>query len=148
MQLRVLSRPNKKVDIGPIDAACPLLLCDLQRPDTPIVYTSDAFLALTGYRSHEVMGRNCRFLQAPGNKQVRSGGTRDKIVNLETVRSMRRAIERNEEMQVEILNYKKDGRQFRNLLTIVPVRWRDDSPNYQYSVGFQCDLDAPMVDDR
>jgi PAS domain-containing protein len=32
-------------------------------PDNYIVFASQSFLDLTGYESHEVLGRNCRFLQ-------------------------------------------------------------------------------------
>ncbi|KAF3668328.1 putative protein TWIN LOV 1-like isoform X4 [Capsicum annuum] len=38
------------------------VLTDAQLPDMPIVYASDAFLKLTGFLRHEVLGRNCRFL--------------------------------------------------------------------------------------
>ena len=32
-------------------------------PDCPIVYASPGFSRLTGYETHRVVGRNCRFLQ-------------------------------------------------------------------------------------
>ncbi|GMP58211.1 hypothetical protein CsSME_00021954 [Camellia sinensis var. sinensis] len=38
------------------------VLTDPHLPDMPIVYASDAFLKLTGYARHEVLGHNCRFL--------------------------------------------------------------------------------------
>ncbi|KAF8029666.1 hypothetical protein BT93_E2175 [Corymbia citriodora subsp. variegata] len=38
------------------------VLTDVNLPDMPIVYASDAFLKLTGYSRHEVLGWNCRFL--------------------------------------------------------------------------------------
>ncbi|XP_059655920.1 protein TWIN LOV 1 isoform X2 [Cornus florida] len=38
------------------------VLTDPHLPDMPIVYASDAFLRLTGYARHEVLGCNCRFL--------------------------------------------------------------------------------------
>ncbi|XP_010242348.1 PREDICTED: protein TWIN LOV 1 isoform X2 [Nelumbo nucifera] len=41
------------------------VLTDPNLPDMPIVYASDAFLNLTGYARHEVLGRNCRFLSGP-----------------------------------------------------------------------------------
>ncbi|KAF8012535.1 hypothetical protein BT93_I0638 [Corymbia citriodora subsp. variegata] len=38
------------------------VLTDVNLPNIPIVYASYAFLKLTGYSRHEVLGRNCRFL--------------------------------------------------------------------------------------
>ena len=37
--------------------------------DNPIVYCSEGFCKLTGYKRSEVLGRNCRFLQGPGTDQ-------------------------------------------------------------------------------
>ncbi|KUI53002.1 White collar 1 protein [Cytospora mali] len=66
--LRIFARPNPEIDLGPVDSSVALVVCDLAAPDTPIVYVSDPFLELTGYRADEVVGRNCRFLQAPGGR--------------------------------------------------------------------------------
>jgi PAS domain-containing protein len=41
------------------------VISDPSLPDTPIVFASDDFLALTGYTREEVLGCNCRFLQGP-----------------------------------------------------------------------------------
>ena len=38
-------------------------ISDPSLPDCPIVFASDGFLAMSGYDRHEVLGRNCRFLQ-------------------------------------------------------------------------------------
>ena len=40
------------------------VVSDPNLPDCPIVFASDAFLDMTGYSRFEVLGRNCRFLQA------------------------------------------------------------------------------------
>ncbi len=40
------------------------VIADPHLPDCPIVFASDAFLELTGYSREEILGRNCRFLQA------------------------------------------------------------------------------------
>ena len=40
------------------------VISDPHLPDCPIVFASDAFLELTGYSREEILGRNCRFLQA------------------------------------------------------------------------------------
>lgn len=42
----------------------PMIITDPKQPDNPIVFANDAFLELTGYDRHEIIGRNCRFLQA------------------------------------------------------------------------------------
>jgi PAS domain-containing protein len=40
-----------------------LLTDPVNTPDNHIIYASQSFLDLTGYHLHEVLGRNCRFLQ-------------------------------------------------------------------------------------
>ncbi|MBK9771098.1 MAG: PAS domain-containing protein [Candidatus Obscuribacter sp.] len=30
-------------------------------PDNPIIYVNDAFLEMTGFSKHQILGRNCRF---------------------------------------------------------------------------------------
>ena len=39
-------------------------ICDPNLPDCPIVFASDGFLEMSEYDRFEVLGRNCRFLQA------------------------------------------------------------------------------------
>jgi PAS domain-containing protein len=60
---RVASRPNPKIVLGPVDLTCSFTVVDIKRYDHPIVYASPTFHRLTGYEQHEIMGRNCRFLQ-------------------------------------------------------------------------------------
>lgn len=136
--LRVATRPNPKVELGAIDCSVALLLCDLKQPDTPIVYASDAFIMLTGYSQAEIMGKNCRFLQAPGGK-VKPKSSR-KFVDDKAVRKMRHAVRDNTEVQMELTNFRKDGSSFTNLLTMIPVLW--DSQDYRYSVGFQVEAEG------
>ncbi|MET0248910.1 MAG: PAS domain-containing protein, partial [Sphingobium sp.] len=57
----------------------PMILTDPQQPDNPIVFANKAFLDLTQYEEHEILGRNCRFLQGTDTDR-------------ETVREMRDAI--------------------------------------------------------
>lgn len=112
-----------------------MIVCDLAVSDNPIVYASDAFLAMTGYRMGEIKGKNCRFLQAPSG-HVKPHSTR-KHVDRKTVRRMRDAISENKEHQTQITNFKKNGEPFLNILSIIPIPW--DGPDYRYSVGFQCE---------
>nr|AML79506.1 putative LOV domain-containing protein [Phacelia campanularia] len=78
-------------------------------PDFPIVYASDAFLKLTGYGRHEVLGRNCRFL---------SGLDTDPATSFQITE----CINFEQACTVRILNYRKDRTSFWNFLHISPVR--------------------------
>lgn len=93
-------------------------------PDMPIIYASDAFLTLTGYKRQEVLGQNCRFL---------SGVDTDSSVLYE----MKECILKGQSCTVQILNYsnRKDKSSFWNLLHISPVR--NASGKTAYFVGVQ-----------
>ncbi|TLD29340.1 hypothetical protein PspLS_03210 [Pyricularia sp. CBS 133598] len=137
---RIAARPNPQIDLGPIDSSCAMILCDLALPDTPIVYATNPFLELTGYSNEEVIGRNCRFLQAPpDNGSVRQGSTRQHV-SKNLVQDMRRSVDANYEIQLEVPNFRKDGTCFTNILTMIPIRW--DGADYRYSVGFQCEKEC------
>ena len=88
----------------------PMVVTDATRPDNPITHCNDAFLSLTGYGREEVVGRNCRFLQGEGTDPA-------------TVARMREAVEAGRSIQVEVLNYRKDGTPFWNAMVLSPVRW-------------------------
>lgn len=135
--LQVIARPNPKVELGPVDCSVALILCDLELPDCPIVYASESFCELTGYSKSEVLGRNCRFLQAPRGKNpatyLVSGA--DKVAK----HRMHQAVATQDEVQLQITNYKKNGQRFTNILTIIPVA--PTATGYRYAVGFQVELE-------
>jgi PAS domain S-box-containing protein len=83
-------------------------LCDPNKPELPIVFANRAFRTLTGYDEHEIIGRNCRFLQGPLTDQ----GEVDKI---------RDALRTEDVVVVELLNYRKDGSTFWNALHLGPI---------------------------
>ena len=94
--------------------------------DNPIVECNSAFVALTGYRREEIVGRNCRFLSGPDTEPwlteaIRSG-----------VRGMRPVI-------VEILNYKKDGTRFRNAVMVAPIFGVDGT--LEFFLGSQMEVE-------
>ncbi|KAL7951690.1 putative PAS domain protein envoy [Trichoderma barbatum] len=134
--LRVVARPNPCIDLGPLDCSVSLTLCDLSVPNAPIVYASPGFYELTGYSPQEIMGRNCRFLQNPPHVQLEERARSSN--SPEPVAKMRRAIRANQEVRVEVLNYKKNGSPFTNVVTILPL-WAD-STGHHYAVGFQAEL--------
>lgn len=98
----------------------PMLITDPQRPDNSIVFVNEAFQHLTGYSREEIIGRNCRFLQGPESDPV-------------TVTRLRDAIAQGEDVNVDLLNYRKDGTTFWNALFLSPVRERDGSIRYFFA---------------
>ena len=86
----------------------PMVITDPRQDDNPIVFCNDAFLRLTGYDREEILGRNCRFLQGPDtDKQV--------------VAELSEAVANRQEIQCDLLNYRKDGSTFWNSLLMCPV---------------------------
>ncbi|MBC7707667.1 PAS domain-containing protein [Polaromonas sp.] len=85
-----------------------VVITDPTKPDNPIIDVNKTFETLTGYTRDEVLGRNCRFLQAYNARQ-------------EVLAELRLAIHRNEECKVVLKNYRKDGSMFWNELTIIPI---------------------------
>ena len=86
----------------------PMVITDPRKDDNPIVFVNDAFLALTGYSREEALGKNCRFLQGPGT-------------NADDVRRLREAVAARKTIELELLNYRRDGSIFWNRLTVSPV---------------------------
>ncbi|KAF9887149.1 blue light receptor [Aspergillus nanangensis] len=132
----VVSRPNPKINIGAVDLSCAFVLCDITKEDHPIVYVSEPFERLTGYTEDEILGQNCRFLQGPDGV-VHQGMSRT-FVDQNTAFRLRSTIEERTEIQASIINYRKGGQPFMNLITMIPIRW--NSNDYRFYVGFQVDL--------
>ena len=134
--MRVAARPKPQINIGAVDMSCAFVVCDAETHDCPIVYCSEMFERLTGYTRHEILGRNCRFLQAPDGK-VQTGVKR-KYVDDQAVWHLKQKLVHHQEAQISLINYRKGGQPFMNLLTTIPVSW--DSDSIKYYVGFQVDL--------
>jgi PAS domain S-box-containing protein len=86
----------------------PMLITDPNQPDNPIIFVNDAFFKLTGYTREETLGRNCRFLQGPAT-------------NAGDVNRIRQSIKDRVPIEIDLLNYRKDGTTFWNRLLISPV---------------------------
>ncbi|VUC37999.1 unnamed protein product [Clonostachys rosea] len=134
--LQVAGRPHPSVDLGPVDCSVAVIVSDLELPDMPIVYASDAFCQLTGYSQHEILGQNCRFLQTPSPGSPPTS-TAAAAANKAALQHLRQAVYAQQEIQTRICNYKKDGQPFTNFLTVIPIQLH----GRRYSVGFQCEDD-------
>ncbi|ADB62087.1 multi-sensor signal transduction histidine kinase [Haloterrigena turkmenica DSM 5511] len=116
-----LELKNRTIDEAPIG----ITLSDATRPDNPLVYANDQFERLTGYAREEILGRNCRFLQ--GERTA-----------TEPVDDLRAAIDAERSNTVELRNYRKDGSEFWNRVTVAPVA--DENGDVTNYVGFQQDV--------
>jgi PAS domain-containing protein len=135
--MRVASRPDPQIDIGSVDLSCAFVVCDAEIDDNPIVYCSDNFERLTGYTRHMILGRNCRFLQSPDGKV--EAGIKRKYVDDDSVLYLKNMISTRSEAQISLINYRRGGQPFMNLLTMIPVAW-EPGGSTKFFVGFQVDL--------
>ncbi|MBL8584835.1 MAG: PAS domain-containing protein, partial [Rhizobiaceae bacterium] len=102
-----------------------MLITDPRQPDNPIIFANDAFGRLTGYSRDEILGRNCRFLQGPDTDPA-------------TIDYIRDCIRQGTDLNVDVLNYRKDGSRFWNALYISPV-FSDDG-ELQFFFASQLDV--------
>jgi PAS domain S-box-containing protein len=106
-------------------------ISDPSLPDNPIVYVSQGFLELTGYKLDQVLGRNCRFLQGPGTDQS-------------AVDIIRKGVREGVDTSVCLLNYKADGTPFWNQFFVAALR--DAENNVVNFVGVQCEVSKAVVE--
>ncbi|MFB6251250.1 MAG: PAS domain S-box protein [Halobellus sp.] len=118
---RELSRLKQAID----DANVSITLADASQQDDPLVYVNSAFEEMTGYLPEQALGRNCRFLQGEDTDS-------------EKVAALRDAIDDEESISVELRNYRKDGTEFWNRLTVTPIY--DDTDELVRYLGTQEDI--------
>jgi len=127
LDLRLKTQAIEESSVG-------ITIGDAADPETPIVYANRGFEALTGYAMPDVYGKNCRFLQGEATDE-------------ETVDEIRHAIDAEESIRTEILNYRANGTPFWNELTIAPVM-DPESREVTHYVGIQKDVTASKRRDR
>nr|AML76909.1 putative LOV domain-containing protein [Prumnopitys andina] len=101
------------------------VVSDATKPDHPIIYASAGFFSMTGYSPKEVIGKNCRFLQGAGTDAVEVSKIRESLATGKTFCG-------------RLLNYKKDGTPFWNLLTVTPIK--DESGKTIKYIGMQVEV--------
>uniref|UniRef100_A0A7C8YRA6 Uncharacterized protein n=1 Tax=Opuntia streptacantha TaxID=393608 RepID=A0A7C8YRA6_OPUST len=89
----------------------------------PIVFVSRGFLEMLGYSKEEVIGRNGRMFQGEGTCR-------------RSVMEIREAIREEREIQVSLLNYRKDGTPFWILFHLSPV-FRDEDGRAVHFIAVQ-----------
>lgn len=109
---------NRVMDSAPIG----ITIADARSPDEPLIYVNEKFEELTGYSEAEACGHNCRFLQGEDTDPDR-------------IAEIREAVDANEPVTVELRNYRTDGSEFWNRVTIAPIR--NSAGEVTHYVGFQ-----------
>ncbi|UTW47506.1 PAS domain-containing protein [Bacterioplanoides sp. SCSIO 12839] len=102
-----------------------IVIAEREGDDNILIYANKAFEQLSGYQQDEILFQDCRFLQAGDRDQ--EGLTKIKV-----------ALENNEACRVVLRNYRKDGSQFWNELSISPVF--NDQDQLMYYIGVQKDV--------
>ena len=106
----------------------------VDRPDQPLVYVNGGFERLSGYRSEELLGGNCRFLQGADTDPA-------------AVDRIRAAVAAGEECRETLLNYRgPDRRVWWNEIFLAPVV-DGDGVVRQY-IGVQNDVTARVEAER
>ncbi|TKX50575.1 PAS domain S-box protein [Halorubrum sp. ASP121] len=116
-----LETKTRALDEAPVG----ITITDPEQEDNPMVYVNDRFVEMTGYDREESIGVNCRFLQGPDTEEA-------------SVQELREAIDAEESTSVELLNYRKDGTEFWNRVSIAPISDADGTVTHW--VGFQEDI--------
>jgi len=123
--LRIKERAMDEAPVG-------ITLAESGTDENPLIYVNDGFEKLTGYGS-AMLGADCRFLQG-------------EETDPETTAAIRAAIDDEEPISVDILNYRASGQQFWNRLTIAPIR--DEEGAVTHYVGFQTDISDRKIRER
>ena len=101
-----------------------IAVTDMKIPGLPVTFCNSAMVNLTQYPKEHTQGRNCRFLQGKGTEAA-------------AVRVMVTAIRAAKPTTVKVTNYRRDGSDFLNVLTLHPVH--DSENEYRYSIGILAD---------
>ncbi len=116
--LRVRDRAIESVHVG-------IVISDAHAPGNPNIYVNPALCKMTGYARDELLGRSMSLLQGPETDPAAIG-------------QIREALDRGEDCEVTLKNYRKDGLVFWNELLISPVV--DDAGRLTHYIGVQTDV--------
>jgi diguanylate cyclase (GGDEF)-like protein/PAS domain S-box-containing protein len=102
-----------------------LAIVDARKADLPMVYCNPKFQEITGYDNSEVIGKNCRMLNAANRTQPE-------------IAQMREELALAKPFTITLQNFRKNGEAFWNQLTTSPV-W-DENGELSHFIGIQRDV--------
>ncbi|KAK4172157.1 hypothetical protein QBC36DRAFT_338540 [Triangularia setosa] len=101
-------------------------------PDNPIICASDGFLRVSGYGRTEVMNKNCRFVQGISTDPA-------------AAQRLREAVSAGHSASELLINHRKDGTPFWNLLFVCPLL---EGGTIRYFLGAQINVSESMGADH
>jgi PAS domain S-box-containing protein len=102
-----------------------IVVAEQEGDDNILIYANKAFEKLTGFSCDDILYQDCRFLQGDDRQQTGLKVIREAIANSQPCRQVLR-------------NYRKDGTEFWNELSITPVF--NDAEKLMYFIGIQKDV--------
>ncbi len=97
----------------------------IHQPGPQIVYVNEAFTRMTGYLPEEVIGLTPRILQGPGTSRKELDRFKEALTKWKPV-------------EVELLNYKKNGGEFWVSISVVPIC--DEKGWFTHWISIQRDI--------
>ena len=107
-----------------------ITISDNTKPDNPLIWVNESFERMTGYSSQEIIGRNCRFLQANDTTQP-------------AIKTLQNAVKTCQPCLVTLRNYRKSGTLFWNEVSLSPIR--DSAGRVTHFLGIQKDVTAQVI---
>jgi diguanylate cyclase (GGDEF)-like protein/PAS domain S-box-containing protein len=117
-----LALANLALEASPLG----VIIADARQSTLPLIYCNPAFERITGYSREETLGNNWDFLLRGDHQQ-------------QGLSRLRQAVHEGMGCDVVLRNYRKDGQQFWNELTLAPMR---DERGISHFVALQSDVTA------
>jgi PAS domain S-box-containing protein len=102
--------------------------------DNPLLLVNGPFHQLTGYESAEVVGRNCRLLQRDAENRAARAKIHTFLEN-----------DRVDSVRTPILNFRKDGRPFVNLLYMSKLKALSGEVRFLFASQFDVSRSQPEL---
>jgi len=112
-----------------VESALPtgVVIADPRLPGCPITFCNKGYEQITGYSFQDIVGKECRFLDG-------------KDTNKKHIAELQDAMKNERLITTVLKNYKKDGTEFWNEITLSPVK--DGNDKLMYWLAFQYDVTA------
>ncbi|RUR04725.1 PAS domain-containing protein [Legionella sp. km772] len=109
-----------------------ITIVDMKQKHQPLVFINPSFEQLTGYSAHEIIGKNCRFLQGSLPPQPET-------------HLIRQALNEQKNCRVILRNMKRDGSLFWNELSLAPIK---ENNHLSYYIGIQKDVTEEIIQNQ